>query len=125
MSAFEQNLTSITHPSAGSLVSKQYFMGKIGSSGVALCSSQGEVCDGIIQNDDTTDAAGRAIQLAVGGVSKVVLGETLAIGALITPGTAGKAEVAASGDYIFGRLLTGGVANDVASVLILHAGRVA
>jgi hypothetical protein len=112
-----------TQVASADLSSNQYYCGKITASGVALCDTQGEVVDGVIQNDPES---GQEVVLRVGGVSQVVANSAIAKGVDVTVGADGKIEAAASGDYIVGETLeASGADGDIISLLITRPGRVA
>lgn len=115
--AFEQNLTSISLPASGDLSSSQFFFGQVNSSGQVAVAAAHAAADGVIQNKPT--AAGQAVQLAVFGVSKVVVGAggTVTQGDAVAADSAGKAITATTGDYILGRALQTGAAGSTIAVL--------
>jgi len=94
--ALEQNLVTVTHPSAGDLSTKQFYFVKLDSSGnVVLCDTAGEQALGVLQNNPA--GAGRECAIAVGGVTKVIASATIAVGALIATDASGKAKAAVKG----------------------------
>lgn len=115
--AQEEKLTTITRPANADLSTKQYLFVEMDTSGnVGACNSAGELAIGVLQNDP--DASGRAATVAIGGVSKVVLGGTVAINAKVATTAAGKADTAASGNHVMGICVKGGVLNDIGEVLL-------
>jgi len=117
--ALESNLTCITAEAGSDLSAKQYrFVDMASDAAVDAVSAAGGDAIGVLQNDP---AAGKAATVAVAGVSKVVLGGTVAAGARVQADGNGAAITAASGDIVLGRLLTGGVAGDVCELLLLSA----
>lgn len=77
---------------------------------------------GIIQ--DNVDAAGKAVNVRVLGISKVVAGEAMATpGTEVTSDAAGKAVAAATTDFVVGRTLEASAADgDIISILVLPTG---
>lgn len=71
---------------------------------------------GILQNKP--DASGKEASVCVGGVSKIVLGATLAAGVLVGPAATGKAAADASTNYTVGMLLKGGADTEKGTVLL-------
>ena len=108
---------------ASNLAAKQYFCVKINSSGqVALCDTDGEVVDGILQNKP---GSGVAAAVRMAGVSKLEAGETLAAGDLWGTDSSGKAKKieatvtgADVGDFFGGRVIEGGDSGEVITVTI-------
>ena len=113
--AYEANLETRSLPAAADLSTKQYYAVLVNSSGqVALCGDDGEFY-GVLQ--DKPAAAGRAACVAVRGVSRVVLGGTVAQGALVNVDSAGKIVTVATGDrHAVGVCLVGGGAGDIGSI---------
>ena len=70
----------------------------------ALNTTLGGLVDGVLQNKP--DAAGKQASIASCGWPKVEASGVIAIGALVASDAAGKAKVAASGEYVVGRALT-------------------
>ena len=63
----------------------------------------------------------KAVSIAYAGVVYITLNATLAVGALVASDANGKAVAYAAGDYVAGRLMSGGVAGDLASLLLIRA----
>jgi hypothetical protein len=94
--AFEEDLEVRSVPAGSDLSAKQYYAVLVNSSGqLALCGDDG-VAYGILQ--DKPAAAGRAGKVAVAGVSKCVLGGTVAAGAVVSVDGNGKIVSIATGD---------------------------
>lgn len=144
--ASEQNLTCISLAAAADLSTKQYYAVTVNSSGtVELCDAAGESVTGILQNDPTS---GQIATVAVGGISKGILGGTVASGAMVKTNSSGKfvsasaavvdtteslsgnAESVGSatdpviGSYVFGIAVVGGVSGDIGQILITHMGAI-
>jgi len=93
--AYEGAQTIIPGQTAsGDLSSDQYKFVTIGSGGVALNSSNGALCDGVLQNKPS--ASGEAAAVASAGVSKVKAGAAVAKGASVMSNASGLAVTAAS-----------------------------
>jgi len=116
MSTDNRSLT-ISAPAAADLTGKKYYAVKLNAQGeVALASAITDIVIGILQNEPS--AQGLEASVCVSGVSKVVLGATVATGALVGVSAAGKAVADASTNFTLGPLMSGGVSGDVASVLL-------
>lgn len=74
-----------------------------GNGQVAVVSGSGDDVAAILQNDP--DAQGNAASLMKTGVSKVVAGAAVTVGALVMSNAAGRAITATSGQVVFGRAL--------------------
>ena len=99
------------------LSAKQYYAVYLDSSAqIQLVDAVTRPAIGILQNKP--DAAGKEARVCVGGTSKVILGGTLAIGALVGPAATGKAVADASTNYTIGMLTTGGADTELGTVLI-------
>lgn len=103
--ATEEQLQSITLEASGDLSTKQYHFMVIDSSGQIAAAGAGAAIDGVLQ--DEPDAAGIASQVGFSGVTKVNAAEAIVAGDDITPDSAGKAVVAATGDVIAGKATSG------------------
>jgi len=78
---------------------------------------------GVLQNAPAAGEAASIRPVGCGGVSKVVLGATLAAGVLaaleyISAADAGKAKAAAAAAFTVGLLLEGGAEDDLGSILL-------
>ncbi len=123
--AFEDPGKTITLEAGQDLSSDQYKLVTLASDGqvdVTTSQSVGDSTDtpiGILQNKPS--AAGVAAEVMVSGISKVIAGETVAIGDLITASTVadGRVDTAgASTDVIIGMAVTGGDVGETISVLL-------
>lgn len=81
---------------------------------VTVCNSAGENALGVLQNNP---ASGQAATIAVGGVTKVLAGATIAIGEQLATTAAGKAAVATGGQVILGEAMSGGADGALISML--------
>lgn len=121
--AIEQNLDTITLVAGADLSSSQYKFVESNSSGTAtVCNTAGEYALGVVQNDPTS---GQAATIAVSGVSKVVLGGTVAINDQISTDNSGRAIAATTGHKILGIAIVGGAVGNIGSVLLRPAPNVA
>lgn len=98
--AFEEDLEVRSVAANSDLSTKQYYVVKLNSSNKALLCDADGVAYGILQ--DKPAAAGRAAKVAVAGVSKCVLGGTVAAGDVVNCDGNGKVVGIATGD---GRML--------------------
>lgn len=113
-------IQSISLVAGADLSAKQYHIVKPNSSGQAVAANATDVTQiGILQDKPTSGVAGN---VAVGGVSKVAYGGTIAAGGAFTSDANGKAVATATGKQIIGFALVGGVSGDIGSVLIAPRG---
>jgi hypothetical protein len=88
--AYEGNVSCIPGVAAGGdLSSDQYKFVKLTASGALVNTTNGGVCDGVLQ--DKPNASGRAATVMDAGVSKVLAGAVVAKGALVMSNAVGKA----------------------------------
>jgi hypothetical protein len=75
---------------------------------VEMADAQGEQVLGVVQEEiDADDATnGRITDVRLLGISRVIAGADIAMWDLITPGADGRAEVAATGDFVCGMALS-------------------
>lgn len=104
--AFEENKLSVTLPASGNLSASQYCFVEVNSSGQAALCGAGAAADGILQNDP--NAAGRAAEVAIGGIVRVKCGGAVTRGGAVASDAAGKAVNAATGNIILGTALETG-----------------
>lgn len=124
MAATEGMLQAVSLPAAADLSAKQYYFVEIDANGrIDAVDAQGAKAIGVLQ--DKPAAIDRVGNVAFSGITKVVLDSTVAVGADVTSTATGTAETAASGDYILGTCIKGGVASEVGSILLSIGGRVA
>jgi len=121
--SYEQELHRFTRPAAADLSTKQYYGVKIDSSGNIALAGEGDIAVGILQNAPA--AAGRAANVAFGGVSKVVGGATVAAGARFSFNSSGVAVSVGSGDdQGMGIVLEDLASGKIGTVLIQPVGNV-
>ena len=113
--SIEEQVKILGLPAAADYSGHQYCCVKSVAGVATLCGSQGEDGIGILQNKP--DAVGKTASIAMlnsSMVIKVKLGATVAADALVTPeATTGRMGAVSTGDYVWGRLKTGGVDGDI------------
>ena len=120
--AFEQNLHNIAVPASADLSASQFCFMTVNSSGQLATPSAGGDADGILQ--DKPNGAGVQGELAVFGVSKVVVGTGgVTAGDLLATDANGKAVTATTGNKILGRALATGAAGVIIPALIQQKGK--
>lgn len=120
--AYEANLCIIPGlKAAADLSAKQFtFVNVDSSSEVAANTTEGEVCSGVLQ--DAPDAQGKTASPAYDGVTKIVLGATVAAGAHVMSDTTGRAIAATTAKFIMGTILEGGDADEIGTLLLSPTG---
>ena len=120
--AVENKILDLTYAAAESLASDQYRIVVLDATlgTVRRPNAATDIPFGILQN---APASGEAAVVRVLGVSKVVLGATLARGSIIGceyvgAADAGKAQAAVATQYPVGILLDGGVEDDLCTCLM-------
>lgn len=102
------------------LSDKLHYFAKIDTAGNIVLCGDGEAALGTI-----IEAAGQdnPVTVQFGGIGKVVAGGSITAGSRIASDAAGKAVVAAVGDYEVGTALTSADANDIVSFVFLSGRR--
>lgn len=123
--ARETNLVTVSMKAAADLSSYQYHFVKVSAAHtVAACSTDGELPLGVLQDDP--DEAGQAACVAVSGVTKVVLGETVTAGEECKVASDAEAIGAdtgtTAGDHVVGIFLEAGDAGEIVPLLLCHMG---
>ena len=110
----------VSFPAGADLSAKQYTVVKLNSSGkIVVVSAITDIPIGILQNKPDADGKpADIVPIGSGGISKIVLGATVATGILIGTSTAGKAIADATTNFNLGILTEGGALNDVGSILL-------
>lgn len=105
--AVEYDLDVLTRLAGADLsTTGQYRFVEQSSAGtVTVCNGAGENALGVLQNNP---ASGQAATIAVGGITKVLAGATVAIGEQLATTSAGKAAPATGGQVILGEAMSGG-----------------
>jgi len=94
----------ISLPANGDLSAAQYYIMKVNSSGNVAACGDGQLGDGVLQDDPA--AAGRPANVMVGiGVTKGVVGGAITAGNSVSSDSSGRFVASASGDYILGKAL--------------------
>ena len=122
--AYQQAQTNITLKAGADLSAKQYLFVKIDANGDAVLAGNGENAIGVLQN---APASGEAANIAVAGVSKVIIGDTTSLdsGVVISSDANGKATLGVSTDFALAILIEDTTANDdVVSCLIQKTGAI-
>lgn len=101
-----------------SLVGKEFFIGKLNSSGdVVVAAAATDLICGIIR---TEAGSGEGVAYQFLGTAKVKLGGTVAVGDFITSDSAGKGiATTTDGNRTIGMALEAGVANDIVEVQLM------
>jgi len=108
--SFTENYESISVDASGDLSTKQFYFMRIVSGQLTTgAAADGGDVSGVLM--DKPAAAGRAGELAFSGVVKVVAHQAIAQNAEIQALATGKADTAASGDYVIGEALEAATAS--------------
>ena len=120
MSALATKGLEVSFPASGDLSASQYLAVKLNSAGrIVLVTAITDIVIGILQNKpDAIDKPARILPIGCGGISKWVMGETLAVGVLAGTGIDGKAEADVITNYNMGIITYGGDADDMGAVLL-------
>jgi len=115
--AYDNKSQVLSFTAGADLSAKQHYLVYLDSSEkIQLVDAITRPAIGVLQNKP--DADGKEAEVCVQGVSKIVLGGTLSIGALVGPAATGKAVADASTNYTVGMLLKGGADTEKGSVLL-------
>lgn len=122
--AFEQNLSQLGHLTAAadySATTAQYkAVYQSSASAATIAATAGREVVGILQNNP---ASGKPCEIAYFGASKALLGGTVAANDPVTVDANGKIVAATkNSEYVLGRALLGGAADEVGTILITHPG---
>lgn len=116
--ATEYDVETFTLPAGADLSAKQFYFVELNNTGkVTVCNSAGERAFGVLQNDPT---ANQAATIAIGGVAKVIAGDTIAIGDQIATDASGRAIPATTGQIVLGDAISAGAVGNVVSVLLRY-----
>ena len=113
----------VTLTAGADLSAKQFFFVSVAADGQIDPTGDGLIADGVLQNDPA--AAGRAAEVAIGGITQVSCGGTVTRGGPIGSDAAGQAVNAASGDIILGTALETGATGAVISMIFNPRGAAA
>lgn len=100
------------------LSAKQFYGVKFGASGIALCATAGEVCDGVLQDKPESGDVGNVM---ISGITKAVAGAAVTKGALVAVTAAGKFVTATATDYSVGRAMEAASADGDLIAVLLHS----
>lgn len=115
--AHEEGCVNLSFEASGDLTANYFEAVKLTSSGIAVCSSQGERAIGVLQNKPSV--AGASATVAVSGKAKAYAGATIAVGDYVTPGADGRMEVVATGDFVLGQAVTAGADGEIITVMLM------
>lgn len=118
--AFQDNIQCVSLPSSGDLSANQYQFVTINASGQVALTADAAAADGVLYGAPA--AAGRATDVAIGGIVKVKCGGTVTAGAQVGSGANGLANDAAASDIILGRALEAGTSGSIISILFQPRG---
>lgn len=122
----ENQLIKYTLPAAGDLSAKQYRFLAVDTNGqVDAVATQGNDPVGVLCNKP--DAAGKAAEIAVYGIAKVVAAGAINPGAKVMSNNAGAAIAATSTNFVAGQYLgtSAAASGDIIPVLLRSGGRFA
>jgi len=115
--SYEIKPTCVTLEAGADLSAKQFFFVSVAADGQVDPTGDGLHADGVLQNDPA--AAGRAADVAIGGVCKVICGGVVTRGGPVASDAAGEAVNPTTGDIILGTALETG-ANGQVIAMIFH-----
>lgn len=118
--SYKNNQQCITLEAGQDLSEKQFFFVSVSADGQVDPTGDGAHADGVLQNDP--GAAGRAAEVAIGGVTQVICGGTVTRGGPVASDSAGEAVDAATGDVILGTALETGSDGAVISMIFQPRG---
>lgn len=119
MSTYE-NQQIVTLEAGADLSAKQFFFVSVSADGQIDATGDGAHADGVLQNDPA--AAGRAAEVAVGGIVKVICGAAVTRGGPVSSDGSGEAVDSATGDIILGTALETGTDGDVIRMIFQPRG---
>jgi hypothetical protein len=115
--AFEDLGKCISLEVNADLSASQYCFVKLASGQAALCGT-GQEGIGVLQNDP--NAANRAGDIAIDGISKVKAGGTLTAGQNVGSDSTGRAVTPTTGQYILGKVLESAATNEIVACLLVR-----
>jgi len=118
--AYKNSQVSVTLEAGADLSANQFHFVTMDSDGQLSVSTDGAASVGVLLNDPS--AAGRAAEVAIGGLTRVEAGGTVTAGDAVASGGTGEAITAASGDVILGTAVTGGADGEVISIIFQPRG---
>jgi hypothetical protein len=117
--ATEKPIQRDARTAAADLSAKQHLFVKLVAAGKINLCGDGEFGYGVLKDQPKSGQAGT---VDTHGITKVIAGGVVAVNDLGASDAAGKAVVAATGDFILCRFLEAGVAGQVVSVELLKSG---
>lgn len=121
--AYDEKLRSISVEASGDLSASQFRFMVVDSNGQLAAAGAGAATDGVLQDDP--DAAGKAGELGVEGVSKCEAGAAVAAGDLVASDASGKCVTASTGNVVAGRAMSAASADGEIISVLLKDGHVA
>lgn len=118
--AYEESIKRITLEAGADLSAKQFFFVSVSADGQVDPTGDGAHADGVLQNDPA--AAGRAAEVAIGGVVRVKCGGTVTRGGPVASDANGNAVNPATGDVILGTALETGASGTIISMIFQPRG---
>lgn len=118
--AFTDNQQVVSLEAGADLSTKQFFFVSVSADGQVDPTGDGAHADGVLQNKPA--AAGRAAEVAIGGITRVVCGGVVTRGGPVASDANGEAVNPTSGDVILGTALETGADGAVISILFQPRG---
>lgn len=118
--AYTESKISVTMEAGQDLSDHQYRLVSLASDGQVDPTGAGASAVGVLMNDPSS--AGRAAEVAIGGVVPVEFGGSVAIGADLASDANGKAVAATTGDQVIGVATESGGDGTVGSILFQPRG---
>jgi len=113
--AYTDNMSCVSLEAGVDLSAKQFFFVAVSADGQIDPCGDGAHADGVLQSNP--DAAGKAAEVAIGGVVLVICGGDVTRGGPVASDSAGEAVNPASGDIILGTALETGANGQVISMI--------
>jgi hypothetical protein len=113
--AYNNSQISVSLEAGQNLSAKQFFFVTVAADGQVDPTGDGVMATGVLLNDP--NAAGKAAEVCIFGLTRVEAGGTVAAGAAVASDAAGNAVTAATGDVILGTAITGGADGEVITIL--------
>jgi len=115
--SYNESLVDISVPSHADYTADQYTFMKINSAGRAEQAGVADKADGVLQNKPNLQD--RPANIAISGVTKMVAGAAVALGANVSPDANGEAITSVTGATVAGRALeAAGAQGDIIAVLL-------
>lgn len=114
--ASKSTLSTYSIEAGGDLSSDIYKFVAIAADGQVDLAGAGVDAHGVLQGNP--DAAGKAATVAFAGISKVILGATVAAGAKVMANASGLGITATATNHVLGVCVVGGDVNEIGEVLL-------